>query len=167
MRRPKKTSASLASTQEEEVSKEQPKHRIESVYPTFGFRSFILCEDIRVEMSGKEILIGVYSGGLFSPSVPFLGSVAICVLPGWPGCFDVAVCRHRIGWRSNHNGRPVPASGWWTRLSAKVDGSSRRQARERRDAPAAELGLQDGTVPTCEGCRTYPSKARASSFRSV
>ena len=51
--------------------------------------------------------------------------------------------------------------------SAKADGSSRRLPRERRDAPAVESGPQDGTVPTCEGYRTYPSRARSSSFRSV
>jgi hypothetical protein len=39
------------------------------------------------------------------------GSVAICVLPGWLGCFGVLVRRHRSGWRSNRNGGPVPASG--------------------------------------------------------
>jgi hypothetical protein len=39
------------------------------------------------------------------------GSVAISVLATWPGCSQLFACRHRIKWRSNRNGNPVPISG--------------------------------------------------------
>lgn len=34
------------------------------------FRSVIVCDDIRKEVTGKEILIGVYSGEIVLPSFP-------------------------------------------------------------------------------------------------
>jgi hypothetical protein len=34
-------------------------------------RSVLFCEDIRVERNGKEIVIGLYAGGLLTPQVPF------------------------------------------------------------------------------------------------
>ena len=36
----------------------------------FEFRAFLVCDDVRREISGKEILIGVYGDGLVVPSFP-------------------------------------------------------------------------------------------------
>jgi hypothetical protein len=33
--------------------------------------SVLVCDDIRIEVTGKEILIGVYSGAIVSPQFPF------------------------------------------------------------------------------------------------
>jgi hypothetical protein len=33
-------------------------------------RSVIICDDVRREMSGKEILIGVYNDGMIFPAIP-------------------------------------------------------------------------------------------------
>ena len=41
-----------------------------STAETFSFRSFLLCEDIRIETTGKEILIGVYSGSVTTTQLP-------------------------------------------------------------------------------------------------
>jgi hypothetical protein len=37
---------------------------------TFTFRNFILCEDIRTEINGKQILIGAYAGVILAESLP-------------------------------------------------------------------------------------------------
>jgi hypothetical protein len=37
---------------------------------TFTFRSFIVCEDIRTEINGKQILIGAYAGAILAESLP-------------------------------------------------------------------------------------------------
>jgi hypothetical protein len=37
---------------------------------TFTFRSFIVCEDVRTEINGKQILIGAYAGAILAESLP-------------------------------------------------------------------------------------------------
>jgi hypothetical protein len=37
---------------------------------TFSFRNFIVCEDIRIETNGKQILIGTYAGAILAENLP-------------------------------------------------------------------------------------------------
>ena len=39
---------------------------------SFHVRSVIICDDVRFEMNRKEILIGVYVGGITVPAFPFM-----------------------------------------------------------------------------------------------
>jgi hypothetical protein len=45
----------------------------------------ILCDDVRVEMGGKEILVGVYSVGVSVPSVPWIGVTCLRFTGYWSG----------------------------------------------------------------------------------
>jgi hypothetical protein len=60
------------------------------------FRSVVVCDDIRKEVTGKEILIGVYSGEIVLPSFPnwFPASLWIEVDTPEVGKYDVSL---RIG----------------------------------------------------------------------
>src|SRR4051794_1678383 len=38
--------------------------------PSFVIRSLLICDDIRQERNGKEIIIGVYTGAIIFPKLP-------------------------------------------------------------------------------------------------
>jgi hypothetical protein len=38
---------------------------------TFQFRSLVICDEIREEVGGKQLIIGAYSGVILVPFVPF------------------------------------------------------------------------------------------------
>jgi hypothetical protein len=45
--------------------------------PNFSVGAVVVCDDARRELAGKDILIGVYGGGILVPSFPV--SITLCV----------------------------------------------------------------------------------------
>lgn len=45
----------------------------------------ILCDDVRIEIGGKEILIGVYPVGVSVPFVPWMGAACLRLTGYWSG----------------------------------------------------------------------------------
>ena len=56
---------------------------------TLHVLSCIICDDVRVEVGGKEILIGVYSVGISIPMTPWLASGALRLTVIWSGDGDL------------------------------------------------------------------------------
>jgi hypothetical protein len=42
---------------------------------TFRCRSVLLCDEVREEVGGKQIIIGAYAGAILLPVVPFIGKI--------------------------------------------------------------------------------------------
>jgi hypothetical protein len=43
--------------------------------PPFEVRSFLICDEVRNEVSGKQLIVGAYAGVILMPFVPFLGRI--------------------------------------------------------------------------------------------
>src|SRR5690242_20107827 len=59
--------------------------------PRFSVGSVIICDDVRKEVSNKEILIGVYGGGILVPSFPVQIPMAVWmeITPEEIGHFEI------------------------------------------------------------------------------
>ena len=45
----------------------------------------VLCDDVRLEMNNKEIIIGVYSGGISVPMLPWIAVLCVWMTVMWSG----------------------------------------------------------------------------------
>lgn len=59
--------------------------------PNFEISAVVICDDVRKEASGKDILIGVYGGGILVPSFPVAIPVAVWmeIVPKTSGHFEL------------------------------------------------------------------------------
>ncbi len=48
-------------------------------------RYCVICDDVRLEVSTKELLIGVYTAGVRVPSFPFVVTVCLWLVVVWEG----------------------------------------------------------------------------------
>ncbi len=48
-------------------------------------RYCVVCDDVRLEVSTKEILIGVYTAGMRVPSLPFIANICLWLMVVWEG----------------------------------------------------------------------------------
>jgi hypothetical protein len=52
---------------------------------TFDAQYCVLCDDVRSETTGKEILIGVYPVGITIPSMPWFVIISVWLRGAWSG----------------------------------------------------------------------------------
>src|SRR4051794_19522808 len=53
--------------------------------PSFNVISSLVCGDVRIENSGKEIIIGVYVGGMSLVVLPGTATICVWMLGTWDG----------------------------------------------------------------------------------
>jgi hypothetical protein len=61
----------------------------------------LICDDIRMEVNGKEFLIGVYTGGIRVPAVPFTATFCLWFVVAWAGEGATTVSARILGPRGN------------------------------------------------------------------
>jgi hypothetical protein len=73
----------------------------------------ILCDDVRIEIGGKEILIGVYPVGVSVPFVPWMGAACLRLTGYWSGdgelSFQVRILNptNNVAGESSGIGHPI------------------------------------------------------------
>jgi len=53
--------------------------------PIINVRHCVLCDDVRLEVGGKETIVGVYTAGMTVPRIPWLGLVCVWMAVIWSG----------------------------------------------------------------------------------
>jgi hypothetical protein len=53
--------------------------------PTISIRHCVLCDDVRLEVGGKETIVGVYTAGMTVPTIPWIGLVSVWMAVIWSG----------------------------------------------------------------------------------
>jgi hypothetical protein len=61
----------------------------------------LVCDDVRHEVNAKEIVIGVYTGGIKVPAVPFTANVCLWFAVAWAGEGATTVWARILGPRGN------------------------------------------------------------------
>jgi hypothetical protein len=52
---------------------------------TISVRHCVLCDDVRLEVGGKETVVGVYTAGMTVPEIPWFGFVCVWMAVIWSG----------------------------------------------------------------------------------
>jgi hypothetical protein len=143
----------------------------------FSINSVVVCDDIRKEITNKDILIGVYGGGLLVPQLPAAMPIAIwieltphtagtlaidikIVLPGTPGEIrlqligNVSVVEEPTSVSTPQIMCPVGAEGY-IEISVRPVGSDGWAAVKKRrvsvsppEQPPKPMEIQIGFLPT-------------------
>jgi len=59
--------------------------------PTLTVRHCVICDDVRLEVSNKETIVGVYTVGMTAPLLPWLATVCVWMPVIWGGDGDLDV----------------------------------------------------------------------------